>query len=68
MICAFPNCSIMRTKSVQAVNGVISFTDIAIIGNPGTDVFIRIEADTIDKTIIRNAHSNITTLLSDLVL
>lgn len=50
------NSNIMKTKSVKAINGTINFTDVEIIGNPGSDVFIKLEADTIDKLKIKKVY------------
>ena len=58
----------MQTKSVQALNGVISFTDVNLVGNPGSDAFIKIEANTIDKSKISKAFPNNKTLMSDFVV
>ena len=42
------NTSLAMQKSVKAVNGIISFTDVVITGIPASDVFLSIDTNSID--------------------
>lgn len=51
-----PSVTVMKSKSVQASQGVYTFNDVIIVGPPGTDILLSITSDAINMGKIMNAY------------
>ena len=52
----FSNVTVMKSKSVQAVNGQFLFDDVIVVGPPGSSILLRITADSIDSAMLSAAY------------
>jgi hypothetical protein len=56
MVALSNDTTLMKDKSVTAVNGVITFESVIIVAAPGTVIYLEIQADSIDNTKIAKVY------------
>lgn len=52
---------VMKSKSVKAQEGTLFFNDAIIIGPPGENILIKLNADSINEENIMRSYPSITT-------
>jgi len=53
------NVTVMKSKSVQAVNGQFLFNDVIVVGPPGSIILLQITADSINPFMLSAAYPDL---------
>ena len=63
-----PFVTVMKSKSVKALEGVFEFNDVIVVGPPGTEILLKVKTDSISKDNIEKAYPGFLATLPEIFI